>query len=44
MCGEVYWLCVFVCSWGKFLEVSNKGPGLGSMSPCWRISVELFHV
>ena len=42
--GMKYFSCLCVYARGRFLEICDSGPGLSSMSPCWRISVELFDV
>lgn len=41
--GKTYKFCLCVSSCGGFLGRCVSGPGFSSMSPCWRISVEMFH-
>ena len=38
------WFCLSFYSWGRFLRMFVSGFGFSSMSPCWRMSVELFQV
>ena len=49
-CGKLSWWCFSesvmcgVYSRGVLMQVVDIGPGLGSTSPCWRISAVLFQV